>query len=100
MRPAICARTYSDEKVKRAKGFLQHRQEEVHALTDRLAIAGHTCDELRRWLQDVDAEERAAQTQIRRLEGDLKEILPALGYDFDMEDHREVNVVQLPMASK
>lgn len=94
------AQTYSDEKVNRAKDFLRQRQQEVHALTDRLAAARTTCDELRRWLQDVEAEERAAQTQIKRLEADLREILPTLGYDFDLEDHREQNVVQLPKPGK
>lgn len=94
------AQTYSDEKVARAKDFLKQRQEDVQALTDRIAIARHTCDDLKRWLQDVEAEERMAQTQIRRLEADLKEILPSLGYDFDLEDHREQNVVQLPKPGK
>lgn len=94
------ARTYSDEKVSRAKDFLKQRQEEVQALTDRLSIARHTCDELRRWLQDVEAEERNAQVQIKRLEADLKELLPTLGYDFDLEEHREINVVQLPKPGK
>lgn len=94
------ARTYSDEKVNRAKDFLKQRQEDVQALTDRLTIARRTCDELRRWLHDVEAEERVAQTQIRRLEADLKEILPSIGYDFDLEDHREQNVVQLPKPGK
>lgn len=94
------ARTYSDDKVARAKDFLRQRQQEVQALTDRLAIARHTCDELRRWLADIEADERTAQTQLRRLEADLKELLPALGYDFDMEDHREANVVQLPKPGK
>lgn len=94
------AQTYSDEKVTRAKEFLKQRQEDVQALTDRLSLARHTCDELKRWLQDLEADERAAQTQIRRLEADLKEILPTLGYDFDLEDHREQNVVQLPKPAK
>ncbi|MDR7124945.1 DNA repair protein [Pseudotabrizicola sp. 4114] len=94
------ARAYSDEKVARARLFLRQRQEEVHALTDRLAAARLTCDELRRWMQDVDREERQAQTQLRRLEADLKEILPTLGYDFDIEDARDVNVVSLPKPQK
>lgn len=94
------ARVYSDEKVGRAKEFLRHRQQEVHDLTDRLAIARRTCDELRRWLSDIEAEERVAQTQIRRLEADLKEILPTLGYDFDHEDLRDANIVALPKQGK
>ena len=66
-----------------AKGLLKQRQEEVQALTDRLAIA-----------------RRTAQTQIRRLEADLKEILPVLGYDFDHEDIRDANVVALRKPGK
>lgn len=90
------ARAYSDVKVARARGFLAQRQEEVQSLTDRLAIARRTCDELKRWLTDVEAEERQAQVQLRRLEADLKEILPGLGYSVDFEDRAEGNVVALP----
>ncbi|WP_054004815.1 hypothetical protein [Cypionkella psychrotolerans] len=94
------AQVYSDIKVARAKSFLQQRQEEVQHLTDRLAIARRTCDELRRWMDDVQAEEMQAQKQLKRLEADLKEILPTLGYDFDLEDHRDANVVTLPKPGK
>lgn len=90
------ARAYSDDKVARARMFLKQRQEEAHALTDRLAIARRTCDELRRWLTDIEVEERAAQIQIRRLEADLKEILPTLGYAFDHPEPTDANVVSLP----
>lgn len=94
------ARRYSDDKVDRAKRFLTQRQEEVQALTDRLSIARSTCAELRRWLTDIESEERQAQLQIKRLEADLKEILPTLGYDFDLEDVRDANVVSLPKPGK
>ncbi len=94
------ARTYSDDKVNRARIFLKQRQEEAQALTERLAIARRTCDDLRRWLHDIEAEERAAQTQIRRLEADLKEILPTLGYDFDQPEATDANVVSLPKPGK
>jgi chromosome segregation ATPase len=90
------ARAYSDVKVARARAFLSQRQEEVQALTDRLAIARRTCDELKRWLTDVEAEERQAQVQLKRLEADLREILPGLGYAVDFEDRAEGNVVSLP----
>lgn len=90
------ARAYSDEKVARARVFLQQRQQEAHGLTDRLAIARRTCDELRRWLTDIEAEERQSQVQIRRLEADLKEILPTLGYAFEQPEPSEANVVALP----
>ncbi|MDZ4393613.1 DNA repair protein [Cypionkella sp.] len=94
------AQVYSDIKVARAKDFLRQRQEEVQHLTDRLAIARRTCDELRRWMGDVQAEEMQVQIQLKRLEADLKEILPTLGYDFDLEDHRDANVVALPKPGK
>lgn len=94
------ARAYSDDKVARAKTFLKQRQEEVQALTDRLVLARRTCDELRRWLTDIEADERSAQTQIKRLEADLKEILPTLGYEIDHDDIRDDNVVALPKPGK
>lgn len=94
------ARAYSDDKVGRAKDFLRQRQQEIDDLTQKLAMARSTCDELRRWSTDIAAEELKAQTQIRRLEADLKEILPTLGYDFDIEDHRDANVVALPKPAK
>ena len=94
------AQTYSDERVNRAKTFLKQRQEEVQATTDRLAIARHTVDELRRWLTDIEAEERQAEQQIKRLEADLRDILPQLGYAMEVEDPRDSTVVQLPKPSK
>lgn len=94
------ARAYSDVKVSRARDFLKQRQEEVQSLSDRLAIARRTCDELRRWHTDVDAEERQAQVQLRRLEADLKEILPTLGISFDTDSSSDGNVVSLPKPGK
>jgi membrane protein implicated in regulation of membrane protease activity len=92
------ARAYSDDKVSRAKLFLQQRQEEIQTLSDRIAIARRSVDELRRWSVDVDAEERMAQVQIKRLEADLREILPTLG--LDLTDKTEKNVVALPKPGK
>lgn len=94
------AQTYSDEKVNRAKGFLRQRQEEVDAARDRLALARRTVDELRRWLIDVETEEREVERQIKRLEGDLREVLPQLGYAMESEEPREATVVQLPKPGK
>jgi hypothetical protein len=94
------ARTYSDERVARAREFLKQRQEEAQALTDRIAIARRTTDELRRWLTDIESEERQAEQQIKRLEADLREILPQLGYALEAEDPRDGTVVQLPKPGK
>lgn len=92
------ARTYSDERVARAKMFLRQRQEEVQGLSERITLARQTCDALRRWMQDIEADERTSHEQIKRLEADLREILPTLGYDFD--EPREANVVSLPKPGK
>lgn len=94
------ARTYSDTRVTRARNFLQQRQEEVHALADRIRLARQTTDELRRWLTDIEAEERQAEVQIKRLEADLREILPQLGYALEADDPRDATVVQLPKPAK
>lgn len=90
------ARTYSDDRVARARAFLQQRQEEVTALTDRITLARQTVDELRRWLTDIEVEERQAEQQIKRLEADLREILPQIGYAMEAEESRDTTVVQLP----
>ena len=55
-----------------------------------------TSDELKRWLTDIESDERQAQVQLKRLEADLMEILPALGYAFDTDDRPDGNVVSLP----
>ncbi len=95
------ARAYSDTKVERARTFLRQRQEEAHALTDRIALARQICDELRRWMADIEADERKNSIQIRRLEADLQEILPPLGYAIDhAAEPVDGNVVSLPKPSK
>lgn len=90
------ARTYSDDRIARARTFLQQRQEEAQALTDRIALARQTVDELRRWLTEIEVEERQAEAQIKRLEADLREILPQIGYAMEAEENRDATVVQLP----
>jgi membrane protein implicated in regulation of membrane protease activity len=92
------ARAYSDEKVARAKSFLKQRQEEVHSLTDRISTVRHIVDDLKRWSADVDAEERMAQVQMKRLEADLRELLPPLG--LTLSDRVGENVVALPKPGK
>jgi hypothetical protein len=92
------ARIYSDARVARARLFLTQRQEEAARLAERLALARGICDGLRDMLRDVEAAERANHAQLRRLEADLREILPALGYDVD--DMRDANVVPLGLTQQ
>lgn len=94
------ARIYSDSKVDRARRFLRQRQEEVDALAERLKLARQLVDELRTWLTDVEAEERQAHVQIKRLEADLREILPALGLELGEPSRGDGNVVALPKPLK
>ncbi len=94
------ARVYSDNKVDRARRFLRQRQEEVDALAERLKLARQLVAELRTWLTDVEAEERQAQVQIKRLEADLRELLPALGFDLAEPARGDGNVVSLPKPLK
>ena len=70
------------------------------ALTDRITLARQTVDELRRWLTDIEVEERGAEAQIKRLEADLREILPQIGYAMEPEENRDATVVQLPKPGK
>ncbi len=92
------AQTYSDAKIARAKSFLQQRQEEIGALTERLRLARLTCDEMRRWLASIEAEENQARIQLRRLEADLREILPGLGYAVDFDELPPDLAADLPDA--
>jgi chromosome segregation ATPase len=86
---------YSDERVARAKAFLKQRQEEVDAFRDTISLAQASTDEIRRWLRDVEADERASEQQLGRLEKDLREVLPALGYVLDDPVSAEDNVVTI-----
>ena len=94
------AHTYSDARVARAREFLKHRQEEAAALAERIALARHITDDLRRWLTDIESEERQAELQIKRLEADLRDILPQLGYAMEPDEPRDATVVQLPKPGK
>lgn len=94
------ARIYSDTKVDRARRFLRQRQEEVDALAERLKLARQLVGELRTWLTDVEAEERQAHVQIKRLEADLRELLPALGLELGEPARGDGNVVSLPKPLK
>ncbi|MBU2868643.1 DNA repair protein [Pacificibacter marinus] len=82
------ALVYSEPKVARAKEFLRHRQEELDRFNENLSLALTVTQELQRWQNDVEASELEANRQMDRLEKDLKEILPQLGYEMD-EDRRD-----------
>ena len=94
------ATVYSDENVARARAFLTQRQEEIARYANYLNAARRTCAELKRWTEDVKAEERQVKRQVARLDADLQEILPKLGYAFETVDAEAKNtVVPLPKKS-
>lgn len=95
------AEIYSEEKVTRAKTFLKQRQEEIEQYRERLELAQNTVKDLKRWSQQVHVEDSVVQSQMNRLEEDLAELLPLLGYEMTTELVTEPeNVVPLPKTSK
>lgn len=89
------ASVYSEEKVDRARTFLRQRQREIEDYREQIAMAQQTCADLKRWSQQVNVEDSVVSAQMQRLEADLAEILPLIGYE--MADIPEPeNVVPLP----
>lgn len=75
------ATVYSDDKIKRARDFLQQRQQEVELFNTRLDQAKGITTELKQWLHQVELEESVAAAQLDRLRGEMREILPELGIE-------------------
>lgn len=99
------ALVYSETKVTRAKEFLRHRQQELDVFNDNLSLALTVTQELQRWQNDVEASELEANRQMDRLEKDLQEILPQLGYEMDedastMADDGKIITLASSPASK
>lgn len=89
------ALVYSETKVSRAKEFLRHRQEELDIFNETLGLALTVTQELQRWQSDVEASELEANRQMDRLEKDLKEILPQLGYEMDEDRNDETDLGEI-----
>jgi hypothetical protein len=70
--------TYSDERVARARTFLQQRQEEIEQFQQRIGDAQTIQQELRQWTRDVEIEESIAKSQLARLRDELFDLLPEL----------------------
>ena len=88
------AETYSDDAVSRARRFLEQRQEEVERTREAIARAHYSARELKRWTQAVEMEEQVVESQLQRLEEDMEDILPRLGYTRTVD-----NVVRLPQTA-
>jgi hypothetical protein len=92
------ALTYSDEKVRRAKAFLQQRQEEMDGLENLVSAARQQVDTLKNWSRNLDEAGNRTDKSITRILDDLDEILPHIGFtlvhtsipdpvDVDVEPH-------------
>ncbi|WP_245883722.1 DNA repair protein [Hasllibacter halocynthiae] len=93
---ARLASVYSDEKVDRARRFLEQRQEEVERTRELIAKAHHSGRELKKWVETIELEEQVTDNQLVRLEEELDEVLPRLGFS-RVSDHH--NVVRMPPAT-
>jgi len=79
-RPQELADIYNDEKVQRAKTFLQQRQDELLSQETQIAKAMKVCRELKAWRETVEDEEKLGDTKSVQLDRELRETLDSLGY--------------------
>ncbi|WP_193825195.1 DNA repair protein [Oceaniglobus indicus] len=91
------AAVYSDEKIERAKTFLRQRQEEAQRMSDTIAMARKTCDQLKHWLLEVQTEEALVKRHLSRLEADLLDLLPQLGFETTIETEKPRGDTVIPM---
>lgn len=70
------AEVYSDEKVTRARSFLEERQHEVERFNQQLDEAKAISTELSHWHHQVELEEAVAAAQLDRLRDGLQKVLP------------------------
>ncbi|WP_171129808.1 DNA repair protein [Ruegeria sp. HKCCA5014] len=72
------ADTFGDDKVNRARSFLQQRQQEVEQFQQRIEDAQTIQHELRQWTRDIEIEQSIAKSQLARLRDELFDLLPEL----------------------
>lgn len=92
------AEVYSDDKVARARSFLEQRQEEVELFNTRLDHAKGISTELKHWLHEVELEESVAAAQLNRLREELREVLPEVGIESVVRTDQGLDpkIVELP----
>ena len=92
------AEVYSDERISRARDFLQQRQFELEQFNIRLDQAKGVSTELKHWVHEVELEESVAAAQLDRLREDLKDVLPELGLETIVR--ADNTVIELPKAAE
>lgn len=86
------AQAYSDDKVERARAFLQQRQFEIEQFNDRLEQAKAIHGEFSTWIARLDLEENVARAHLERLLDEMERLLPELN-----QPAIPAKVTQLPM---
>ncbi len=89
------ARVYSDDKVTRAKGFLQQRQEELERFNKRLGDAKIVLQEMRQWHHEIEIEESVARSQLDRIRDEMFELLPELAVQRGSDEGGRANILPL-----
>lgn len=92
------ADVYSDEKVARAKKFLEQSQQEAEDQQQKIVEALHATHELGKWAQQIDLEESVVASQLEQLDEKLQSALPGLGYTLGRTDDNVVPLAQKPAA--
>lgn len=88
------AEIYSDDRVARARNFLEQRQFELEQFNTRLDQAKIISSELKHWHHEIELEESVAAAQLDRLRDELKGVLPELGVETIMR--ADNTVIELP----
>ncbi|MBD3663520.1 DNA repair protein [Sulfitobacter aestuariivivens] len=78
---AELAEVYSDDKISRARSFLEQRQEEIDLFNSRLDQAKGISTEMKQWVHEVELEESVCAAQLERLREEMATILPELGIE-------------------
>ena len=92
------AQVYSDERITRARGFLEQRQFELDQFNARLDQAKVASTEMKHWLHEIELEESVAAAQLDRLRDELKDVLPELGLVTVVRTND--TVVEMPKAAE
>ena len=88
------ADAYSDDKVERARSFLQERQFEINRFNERLEQARAIHGEFSTWINRLELEENVARAHLERLLDEMERILPEINQP---APNSSSTVTQLPM---
>ena len=91
------AEIYADDKLDRARRFLEQRQEEVERMRELIAKAHHAAREINRLGEAVELDESVVESQRAKLEAELREILPRIE---EPAEKPAANVVRINAAAE